>query len=211
LAGFEDILMNDVVVSRDTDLKIWNTQLIKGMINVMAGLSQMGKNEIKIKSITTGSSSLENIRDILGDDDTDIFGVQINCTKSVQQQLVIICQLNTVFKILNMVKEKFSETWQEKEYEKHAALGEVGYVIGKSFLSSILNINNQGFNSFQTTIIIDKVKQVSELIASNILQDHKDILFTDTTIIANSSNTLRTVFLITGTKNLLNSSSNLSR
>jgi len=199
--------MNDVAVNRYSDSKVWNTQLIKGMINIMAGLSQMGKNEIKIKSITTGSSYIENINDIIGDNDTDIFAIQINCTKAAQQQLVIVSQLSTIFKILVMAKDKFAETWLNKDYEKHAALAEIGYVIGRSFLSSLLNINNQGFNSFQTTIMIDKAKQMSELIENNILKERREILFTDTTIISNSCNTLRTVFVISGTKELLASGS----
>ena len=194
--------MNEVADKNYAGSRAWNPQLIKGMINVMAGLSQMGSHEIKIKSITTGSSSLESIKDIIGDADSDAFGVQINCLKSVQQQLIIVCQLNTIFKILAMAKNGFVESLYSDDFSRQTALAEVGYVIGKSFLYSILNVTNQGFNAFQTTILIDKVKQISTLITADTLHTRKDIFFTDTTIVANN-NSLRTVFLINGTRELL--------
>jgi hypothetical protein len=194
--------MNDVVDKQYAGSRVWNPQLIKGMINVMTGLSQMGGNELKIKSITTGSSPLENIRDLLGDADTDVFGVQINCMKSVQQQLIIVCQLGTIFKVLAMAKDKFAESISDNNFSRQAALAEVGYVIGKSFLYSIMNINNQGFNAFQTTILIDKVKQISALMASDTVHTRKDVFFTDTTIVC-KNDALRTVFLVNGTRELL--------
>jgi hypothetical protein len=194
--------MNDVIANQYAASRVWNPQLIKGMINVMGGLSQMGSNELKIKSITTGSSPLENIRDLLGDADTDVFGVQINCMKSVQQQLIIVCQLSTIFKVLALAKDKFGESLLDNDFLRQAALAEVGYVIGKSFLYSIMNINNQGFNAFQTTILIDKVKQITELMASDRIHTRKDVFFTDTTIVCRNE-ALRTLFLINGTRELL--------
>jgi hypothetical protein len=194
--------MNEVADKYYAGARVWNPQLIKGMINVMAGLSQMGNNEIKIKSITTGSSPVESINDLLGDPDADVFGVQINCMKSVQQQLIIVCQLSTIFKVLAMAKDKFAESILDNDFSRQAALAEVGYVIGKSFLYSILNINNQGFNAFQTTILIDKVKQISALMTSDSMHTRKDVFFTDTTIVA-KNDALRTVFLINGTRELL--------
>jgi len=194
--------MNDVADKYYAGSRVWNPQLIKGMINVMSGLSQMGNNEIKIKSITTGSSPVESIKDILGDADSDVFGVQINCMKSVQQQLIIACQLGTIFKILSMAKDKFAESLSDNNFSRQAALAEVGYVIGKSFLYSIMNINNQGFNAFQTTILIDKVKQITALMSSDTMHTRKDVFFTDTTIVSRNE-ALRTVFLINGTRELL--------
>jgi hypothetical protein len=194
--------MNDVIANQYAASRVWNPQLIKGMINVMGGLSQMGGNELKIKSITTGSSPLENIKDLLGDADTDVFGVQINCMKSVHQQLIIVCQLSTIFKTLAMAKDKFGDSLLDNDFSRQAALAEVGYVIGKSFLYSIMNINNQGFNAFQTTILIDKVKQITALMASDRIHTRKDVFFTDTTIVCRNE-ALRTLFLINGTRELL--------
>lgn len=172
------------------------------MTSAMSSLGQMIGRDIGISSFSLRNIPVDEICHLMGGPDTVSVGIYLAVSGSAEGQIMLMYEPKMACGFVDMMMLVPAGTTQSLGDMEQSALGELGNVVGSSFLNVLADSTGLDLRPSPPTVKMDMAGALLDVIAATILITQDDALVAETTFVA-SDRQISGMFFIIPSQSLL--------
>jgi len=192
--------MTDISIQDIAKPDTWDFPIKEGMRNAVMGISQMIGHKINIDLIKIQQIPNDNISIIFDGAEAPAIGIYLAFSGAANGHFMLAHKPELAYKILNMKDTNYSISKNLRETEQ-STIGEMGNIMGISFLNTIRNIFKIPLHISTPVILFDKAKALIDIAFTEILQEQNNTFMVKSTLDVNQQ-AVQGTFLIMLNSNL---------
>lgn len=188
---------------KDDELAFWAQLVNKGTRNAIANLSQMVGQEIKVDSFSLRQIPVADISKLLGGPDTTSVGIYLTVSGSADGHIMLMYDPQMAYGFVDLLMGLPAGSTQTLGEMEKSALGELGNVVGSSFLNALVDVTGLTLLPSPPTVMTDMVGALVDVVAADILLTQDDAFLAETAFVA-PDRQISGMFFVIPTQALLN-------
>lgn len=186
----------------DTDTAFWAELVSKGTNNAMKNLSQMVGQEIEVTSFGLRRIPVAETSQLVGGADVEAVGIYLTVSGSADGHIMLMYDPKMAYGFVDMLMGQPEGTTQALGEMESSALGELGNIMGSSFLNALADATGLTLMPSPPNVMTDMAGALIDIIAADILQTQDDAFVAEATYRA-ADRDISGLFFVIPTENLL--------
>ncbi|MEI6136165.1 MAG: chemotaxis protein CheC [Chloroflexota bacterium] len=181
----------------------WAELVAMGTRQAMSGLSRMLGSDIDVTSLTLRRVPITEMSGPLGGLDAEIVWIYLAVSGSVEGHLVFLYEPRIACGFIDLLMDRPRRTTRTIDAMGYSALGEMGNIVGASFLAAIADATGMSLSPSPPMVMRDNVRTLLHVFATDILTSRRETYLAEATLITRSHD-IAGVFMVMPTEELLN-------
>lgn len=169
---------------KDDELAFWAQLVSKGTRNAITNLSQMVGQDIKVGSFSLRQIPVAEISSLLGGPDTTSVGIYLTVSGSADGHIMLMYDPQMAYGFVDMLMGLPAGSTQSLGEMEESALGELGNVVGSSFLNALADSTGLTLLPSPPTVMTDMAGALVDVVAADILLTQDDAFLAETAFVA---------------------------
>lgn len=169
---------------KDDELAFWAQLVDKGTRNAINNLSQMVGQDIKVESFALRQIPVVEISRLLGGPETESIGIYLTVSGSADGHIMLMYDPQMAFGFVDMLMQQPQGTTVTLGEMEQSALGELGNIVGSSFLNALADATGLTLMPSPPTVIQDMAGALLDIVAADILLTQDDAFVAETTFVS---------------------------
>lgn len=167
---------------KDTELAFGAQLVSTGMTSAMSSLSQMLGRDIKVASFSLKQIPVAEICHLVGGPETVSVGIYVAVSGSADGHILLLCEPKIARGLVDMMMQIPAGSTQALGEMEQSALGELGNVVGSSFLNVLADSTGLEIRPSSPTVMVDMAGALLDAIAARIMMTQDDALVAVTSL-----------------------------
>ena len=193
--------VQDITLNKD-EMRLWGSLALKGIDNAMTGLATMVNREIRMRSLSLKQVPASEAPNLVGGADKMVIGIYLAFEGDATGHLMLVHQPDVALAIIDMLLGNAPGTTRDLNEMEQSALGEMGNIIGSSFLNAIADALDLSLRPSPPEVILDMAGAILDVAFAEILQHSDDVIVAETSF-GTSDRQARGTFLVIPSLNFL--------
>jgi chemotaxis protein CheC len=193
--------VQDITLNKD-EMRLWGSLALKGIDNAMTGLATMVNREIRMSSLSLKQVPASEAPNLVGGADKMVIGIYLAFEGDATGHLMLVHQPDVALAIIDMLLGNAPGTTRDLNEMEQSALGEMGNIIGSSFLNAIADALDLSLRPSPPEVILDMAGAILDVAFAEILQQSDDVIVAETSF-GTSDRQARGTFLVIPSFNFL--------
>ena len=193
--------VQDITLNKD-EMRLWGSLALKGIDNAMTGLATMVNREIRMSSLSLKQVPASEAPNLVGGADKMVIGIYLAFEGDATGHLMLVHQPDVALAIIDMLLGNAPGTTGDLNEMEQSALGEMGNIIGSSFLNAIADALALRLQPSPPEVILDMAGAILDVAFAEILQQTDDVIVAETSF-GTSDRQARGTFLVIPSFNFL--------
>ncbi len=193
--------VQDITLNKD-EMRLWGSLALKGIDNAMTGLATMVNREIRMSSLSLKQVPASEAPNLVGGADKMVIGIYLAFEGDATGHLMLVHQPDVALAIIDMLLGNAPGTTGDLNEMEQSALGEMGNIIGSSFLNAIADALGLSLRPSPPEVILDMAGAILDVAFAEILQQSDDVIVAETSF-GTSDRQARGTFLVIPSFNFL--------
>ncbi len=193
--------VQDITLNKD-EMRLWGSLALKGIDNAMTGLATMVNREIRMSSLSLKQVPASEAPNLVGGADKMVIGIYLAFEGDATGHLMLVHQPDVALAIIDMLLGNAPGTTGDLNEMEQSALGEMGNIIGSSFLNAIADALDLSLRPSPPEVILDMAGAILDVAFAEILQQSDDVIVAETSF-GTSDRQARGTFLVIPSLNFL--------
>ena len=193
--------VQDITLNKD-EMRLWGSLALKGIDNAMTGLATMVNREIRMSSLSLKQVPASEAPNLVGGADKMVIGIYLAFEGDATGHLMLVHQPDVALAIIDMLLGNAPGTTGDLNEMEQSALGEMGNIIGSSFLNAIADALDLSLRPSPPEVILDMAGAILDVAFAEILQQSDDVIVAETNF-GTSDRQARGTFLVIPSLNFL--------
>ena len=193
--------VQDITLNKD-EMRLWGSLALKGIDNAMTGLATMVNREIRMSSLSLKQVPASEAPNLVGGADKMVIGIYLAFEGDATGHLMLVHQPDVALAIIDMLLGNAPGTTGDLNEMEQSALGEMGNIIGSSFLNAIADALDLSLRPSPPEVILDMAGAILDVAFAEILQHSDDVIVAETSF-GTSDRQARGTFLVIPSLNFL--------
>jgi len=193
--------VQDITLNKD-EMRLWGSLALKGIDNAMTGLATMVNREIRMSSLSLKQVPASEAPNLVGGADKMVIGIYLAFEGDATGHLMLVHQPDVALSIIDMLLGNAPGTTRDLNEMEQSALGEMGNIIGSSFLNAIADALDLSLRPSPPEVILDMAGAILDVAFAEILQHSDDVIVAETSF-GTSDRQARGTFLVIPSLNFL--------
>ena len=191
----------DITLNKD-EMRLWGSLALKGIDNAMTGLATMVNREIRMSSLSLKQVPASEAPNLVGGADKMVIGIYLAFEGDATGHLMLVHQPDVALAIIDMLLGNAPGTTGDLNEMEQSALGEMGNIIGSSFVNAIADALDLSLRPSPPEEILDMAGAILDVAFAEILQQSDDVIVAETNF-GTSDRQARGTFLVIPSLNFL--------
>jgi chemotaxis protein CheC len=193
--------VQDITLNKD-EMRLWGSLALKGIDNAMTGLATMVNREIRMSSLSLKQVPASEAPNLVGGADKMVIGIYLAFEGDATGHLMLVHQPDVALAIIDMLLGNAPGTTGDLNEMEQSALGEMGNIIGSSFLNAIADALDLSLRPSPPEVILDMAGAILDVAFAEILQQSDDVIVAETSF-GTADRQARGTFLVIPSLNFL--------
>jgi chemotaxis protein CheC len=193
--------VQDITLNKD-EMRLWGSLALKGIDNAMTGLATMVNREIRMSSLSLKQVPASEAPNLVGGADKMVIGIYLAFEGDATGHLMLVHQPDVALAIIDMLLGNAPGTTGDLNEMEQSALGEMGNIIGSSFLNAIADALDLSLRPSPPEVILDMAGAILDVAFAEILQQSDDVIVAETSF-GTADRQARGTFLVIPSFNFL--------
>lgn len=186
----------------DQEIAFWAELVNKGTTKAMNNLSQMLGQEIKVTSFGLKQIPVTETSQLMGGPEVEAIGIYLTVSGSADGHIMLMYDPQMAYGFVDLLMDQPEGTTQALGEMESSALGELGNIMGSSFLNALAEATGLTLMPSPPNVMTDMAGALLDVIAADILQTQDDAFVAEATYQAPGRN-ISGLFFVIPTQNLL--------
>lgn len=166
---------------KDEDVAFWEHLVSKGMSNAITNLSQLVGQEIESDSFVFKQVSLTEVSQLMGGPEVESVGIYLTVSGSADGHIMLMYDPKMAHGFVDLLMGLPAGTTQSLGEMEQSALGELGNIVGSSFLNVLADSTGLTLMPSPPTVMRDMAGALLDLVATDMLLTQDDAYIADST------------------------------
>jgi chemotaxis protein CheC len=144
------------------------------MASAMSSLSQMVGRDVGVASFALRQMPVAEICQMMGGPETVSVGIYVTVSGSADGHILLMCEPKTACGLVDMMMQIPAGTTRALGEMEQSALGELGNVVGSSFLNVLADSTGLKIRPSPPTVMVDMAGALLDAVAAPILMTQDD-------------------------------------
>ncbi len=186
----------------DKETAVWAELVSKGTNRAMSNLSKMVGQEIKVTSFGLRQIPVAETSQLVGGPEVEAVGIYLTVSGSADGHIMLMYDPKMAYGFVDMLMGQPEGTTQALGEMESSALGELGNIMGSSFLNALAESTGLTLLPSPPHVMTDMAGALLDIIAADILQTQDDAFVAEATYQAPDRD-ISGMFFVIPTQNLL--------
>ena len=168
----------------DEDVAFWKRLVGKGMDNAITNLSQLVGQEIESDSFEFKQIPVAETSQLMGGPDIEAVGIYVTVSSSAQRHIMLMYDPKMACGFVDLLMGLPGGTTQSLGEMEQSALGELGNIVGSSFLNALADSTGLTLMPSPPTVMRDMAGALLDLVAADMLLSQNDAFVADLSYLA---------------------------
>ena len=164
----------------DVEMAFWAQLVSKGTTNAIASLSQFVGQDITVESFGLKRIPVAQISQLMGGPETEAIGIYLTVSGSADGHIMLMYDPEMAHGFVDMLMGQPQGTTQTLGEMEESALGELGNIVGSSFLNALADATGLTLMPSPPSVIKDMAGALLDIIAADILLTQDDAFVAET-------------------------------
>lgn len=187
---------------KDVEIAFWAELVSKGTNQAMSNLSQMVGQEIQVASFGLRQIPVAETSQLMGGPEVEAIGIYLTVSGSATGHIMLMYDPKMAYGFIDMLMGQSPGTTQGLGEMESSALGELGNIMGSSFLNALADSTGLTLMPSPPSVMTDMAGALLDIIAADILQTQDSAFVAEATYRAPDRDITGRFFVIP-TQNLL--------
>ncbi len=165
---------------KDVELAFWAQLVSSGTRNAVANLSQMVGQDIKVASFGLKEIPVVEISHLMGGPEIETVGIYLTVSGSADGHILLMYDPQMSYGFVDMLMGLPAGSTQSLGEMEESALGELGNIVGSSFLNALADATGLTLMPSPPSVITDMAGALLDVIAADILLTQDDAFVAET-------------------------------
>ncbi len=165
---------------KDAELAFWAQLVSKGTRNAVANLGQMVGQDIRVASFGLKEIPVAEISHLMGGPETETVGIYLTVSGSADGHIMLMYDPEMAYGFVDMLMDLPAGSTQSLGEMEESALGELGNIVGSSFLNALADATGLTLLPSPPSVITDMAGALLDVIAADILLTQDDSFVAET-------------------------------
>lgn len=168
-------------MNESNQLEIWSDLVNQSTANAMATLSTMMGREVAVHSLGLRQVSMDEVVRLVGGPEALTVGVYLTVSGSANGHIMLMYEPKIALAFVDMLMGQEIGTTSDLGEMELSALGEMGNVVGSSFLNALADGANLRLMPSPPVLFRDMAGALIDIIAADVLMTRDEAFIADTT------------------------------
>lgn len=183
---------------KDVELALWAQLISRSTASAMANLSVMIGTEISVGSFALRQVALDKVARLVGGPETLTVGIYLTVSGSADGHIMLMYDPSIARSFVDLLLGQPVGVTHELGELEQSALGEMGNVVGSSFLNALADSVQLRLLPSPPTVMTDMAGALLDIIAADILLTQDEAFVADTTFCTADHEMSGTFFVMPG-------------
>lgn len=165
----------------DEDVAFWKHLVGKGMSNAITNLSQLVGQEIEADSFVFKKIPVAETSQLMGGPEVESVGIYLTVSGSADGHIMLMYDPKMAHGFVDLLMGLPPGTTQSLGEMEQSALGELGNIVGSSFLNALADSTGLTLMPSPPTVMRDMAGALLDLVAADMLRNQDEAFVADAT------------------------------
>lgn len=145
----------------------------EGIDNALSRLSRMANKEINLTGFSLKKVLVKDVPDLLGGAEALVVGVYLEVRGYIYGHMVLVYEPQTAFNLIDLLLDQAPGSTKELTEMEKSVLGEVGNIVGSSFLNHLADTTRCVIRPSPPAVMIDMAGAILDVALAPVLEQGK--------------------------------------
>lgn len=165
----------------------WAELVAMGTREAMSGLARLLGSEIDVTALTLRLVPITELAEPLGGADAEVVWIYLAVRGSEDGHLIFVYEPRVACGFIDLLLGRRSHATRPIDAMGYSALGELGNVIGASFLSAIADATGRALAPSPPMVMRDRVRALQEVLATDIVRGSREVYLAEATLVTRAN------------------------